>query len=66
MMLDPIGRLPKELIDATRAREAVAYIIASPWDSTTKVRVLKGWAVRTGVQFAPSTLARVEKSGLDA
>jgi len=65
-MLDPIGRIPKELIDATRAREAVDYIVKSPWDCTTKVRVLKGYAVRTGVQFSPDTLARVEKSGLDA
>jgi hypothetical protein len=65
-MLDPIGRMPAELIHASRAQEAVNYIIASPWDCTTKVRVLKGWAVRVGVQFTPATLARVEKSGLDA
>jgi hypothetical protein len=65
-MLDPRGRMPADLIDASKAQQAISYIIASPWDCTTKVRVAKGWAVLTGSVFAPETLARIEKSGLDA
>jgi hypothetical protein len=65
-MLDPRGRVPDRLIDASQAQEFIQYLIASPWDGTTKVRVAKGWAVVTGSQFHPSALALIQKSGLDA
>ena len=65
-MLDPRGRMPAELIDRAKAADAVSYILASPWDAVTKVRVAKGWAVLAGVRFAPETLARIELSGGDA
>ena len=65
-MIDPIGVMPAFLLTAEAKTAAVYFIKLSPWDSTTKVRIAKGWAALVGEKFTFQELDAIDASGIDA
>ena len=59
------GIIPEDLMYPQRKRETIAFLIAQPLPSWTKVRLLEGWCMTVGVRCKSLEYHMVEISGVD-
>lgn len=64
-MESPTGIIPEHLMYPERKAEVIAFLIAQPYPSDFKRRLLEGWALTVGVRARSRDFRLVEASGFD-
>jgi len=59
------GIIPEELMYPELKREVIAFLIAQPYTSNYKRRLLEGWCMTVGVRCTSHQYHLVEVSGVD-
>jgi hypothetical protein len=63
--VSPTGIIPERLMDGTKLREVVEWLIVSPYDFLTKKQLLRGWANVTRVRPSANDYALLRGTGID-
>ena len=63
-MQSPEGIMPDELIDRTRRKDALMWLIGQPLPGRQKVQLWQGWAEMVGSGVAPREQITLEDSGI--
>lgn len=64
-MESPTGIIPEELLYRERKQDVIRFLMAAPYPSDFKRRLLEGWALWVGLRIRGADYRAVERTGVD-